>query len=72
MDHVVMFVLKWHHLHDYFPMTTLTSTILLPLTTPNHHCTPKQQRQWTASHLTSPTDEQLQLAVSHLTSPMDE
>ena len=27
MDHMVMFVLKWHHLHDYFPW----------LNCPNHH-----------------------------------
>jgi len=58
------------------PTTTLTSTRLLPSTAPNHHpnnnnnaaTLPAQQM---ASHLTSPTDEQLQQAASHLTSPMD-
>jgi len=58
------------------PMTTLTSTRLLPSTTPNHHPSNNDNAatlpaQWTVSHLTSPTDERLQQAASHLTSPTD-
>jgi len=68
MDHVVMFVLKWHHLHDYFPWPPSHQQCCSLWPPPT---TTEQQRQQMASHLTSPTDKWLQPAVSHLTSPTD-